>query len=48
MPMENIGNVFYFDREMDLLRWFQAIHNPVLDFIMPKITFLGNGGWFWD
>ncbi len=21
--------------------------NPVLDFLMPKITFLADGGWFW-
>ena len=45
--MENLGNIFYFDWELDLLHWFQSIHNPILDFIVPKITFLGNGGWFW-
>ena len=45
--MESIGNIFYFDWELDLLHWFQSIHNPVLDFIVPKITFLGNAGWFW-
>ena len=44
---ENIGNVFYFDWEMDLLHWFQSIRNPFLDFIVPKISFLANGGWFW-
>ena len=45
--MENIGNVFYAQWELDLLHWFQSIHNSVLDFIVPKITFLGNAGWFW-
>ena len=41
------SNVFYFDWELDLLHWFQSIHNSVLDFLVPKITFLGNAGWFW-
>ncbi len=41
------SNVFYFNWELDLLHWMQSIHNSFLDFIMPKITFLGNGGWFW-
>ena len=45
--MENIGNIFYFDWEMDLLNWFQSIRNSFLDFWVPKISFLGNGGWFW-
>lgn len=42
-----MGNVFYFDWELNLLHWFQSIHTDLLDFIFPKITFLGNGGWFW-
>lgn len=41
------SKVFYFDWELDLLHWFQSIHNSFLDFIVPKITFLGNAGWFW-
>ena len=45
--MENIGNIFYFDWELDLLHWFLGIHNEFLDWIVPKITMLGNGGWFW-
>ncbi|MCR5777723.1 MAG: phosphatase PAP2 family protein [Lachnospiraceae bacterium] len=45
--MENIGNIFYFDWEMDLLNWFQSSRNSFLDFWMPKITFLGDAGWFW-
>ncbi len=45
--MENMGNIFYFDWELDLLHWFQSIHNSFLDWIVPKITMLGNGGWFW-
>ena len=45
--MDNIGNVFYFQWELDFLHWLQDKHNSVLDFIMPKITFLGDAGWFW-
>ena len=45
--MDNIGNIFYFDWELDLLHWFQSIHNDVLDWIVPKVTSLGNAGWFW-
>ena len=45
--MENMGNIFYFDWELDLLHWFQSIHNSFLDWIVPKITMLANGGWFW-
>ncbi|MBQ7148812.1 MAG: phosphatase PAP2 family protein [Pseudobutyrivibrio sp.] len=41
------SRVFYFDWELDLLHWFQSIHNSFLDFIVPKITMLGNAGWFW-
>ena len=41
------SRVFYFDWELDLLHWFQDIHNGFLDFIVPKITFLGDKGWFW-
>lgn len=40
-------NVFYFQWEQDLLMWFQNGRNGFCDFILPKITFLGNGGWFW-
>lgn len=42
-----MGNIFYFQWELDLLHWFQSIHNGFLDWIVPKITSLGNGGWFW-
>ena len=42
-----MGNVFYFNWEFDVLCWFQSIRNDVLDFIFPKISFLGNSGWFW-
>ena len=41
------SRVFYFDWELDLLHWFQSIHNDVLDWLVPKITSLGNAGWFW-
>ena len=42
-----MGNIFYFQWELDLLLWFQSIHNGFLDWIVSKITFLGYGGWFW-
>lgn len=37
----------YFSWEMDLLQWFQGIHNPVLDKIMVVITSMGNAGILW-
>lgn len=43
----NMGNVFYFNWEFDLLYWFQSIHNPILDKIVVVITSLGNAGIFW-
>ena len=45
--MDNIGNIFYFQWELDLLHWFQSIRTDFLDYIVPKITFLGDAGWFW-
>ena len=33
--------------ELNILRSLQNIHAPWLDFIMTKITFLGDKGWFW-
>lgn len=33
--------------ELNVLHWFQTIHNPVLDVIMKCITTLGNVGIFW-
>lgn len=43
----NMGNVFYFNWEFDLLYWFQSIHNPILDKIVVVITSFGNAGIFW-
>lgn len=43
----NMGNVFYFNWEFDLLYWFQSLHNPILDKIVVVITSLGNAGIFW-
>lgn len=37
-------------QQMDfrILDWIQAnLRTPWLDWLVPKITFLGNGGWFW-
>ena len=45
--MDNVGQVFYYQWEMDLLHWFQSIRNDFLDFIFPKITVLGNARLFW-
>lgn len=42
-----MGNVFYFDWEMELLYSLQSIHNPVLDKVMLFITTLGNAGMVW-
>lgn len=33
--------------ELQILHWFESLHNPVLDAIMYGITFLGDKGWFW-
>ena len=33
--------------ELQILHWFQGLHNPVLDKIMIAITSLGNAGVFW-
>lgn len=40
-------NTFYFPWEMDLLQWFQTIHNPVLDKIEVAITYLAEKGLGW-
>ena len=36
-----------FQWEMDLLQWFQTIHNPISDKIMAAITSLGDAGIIW-
>lgn len=33
--------------ELDILHWFESLHNPVLDFLMYQITCLGDGGFIW-
>lgn len=33
--------------ELPFLYWMQAMHTPFLDWFMPKVTFLGEVGWFW-
>ncbi|MDD4126036.1 MAG: phosphatase PAP2 family protein [Eubacteriales bacterium] len=35
------------DFEIGILKAIQSIKCPFLDFIMPKISFLGNSGWIW-
>lgn len=45
MPSE--FTTFYFPWEIDLLQWFQSIHNPVLDKIELATTMLAEKGIFW-
>ena len=33
--------------EIQILHWFESLHNPVLNPIMYGITALGNMGLFW-
>ncbi|MDO5381768.1 MAG: phosphatase PAP2 family protein [Eubacteriales bacterium] len=33
--------------EVQILRWFESLHNPITDPIMYAITSLGNAGIFW-
>ena len=33
--------------EIQILHWFESLHNPITDPIMYFITTLGNGGIFW-
>lgn len=33
--------------ELEILHWFESLHNPVLDAIMYAITSLGNAGAIW-
>lgn len=33
--------------ELEILHWFESLHNPVLDMIMYVITSLGNAGAIW-
>lgn len=33
--------------ELNILHWFESLHNPITNPIMYGITFLGDKGWFW-
>ena len=33
--------------EIQILHWFESLHNPITNPIMYGITSLGNGGIFW-
>ena len=33
--------------EIQILHWFESLHNPVLNPIMYGITTLGNAGFLW-
>ncbi len=33
--------------EIQLLHWFETLHNPITNPIFYVITTLGNAGWFW-
>lgn len=41
-----MGNIFYFPWEETVMFLFQDVRNEVLDWIAPKVSFLGNSGWF--
>ena len=41
------SNIFYWNWELDVLKWFYDIHNAFLDAVMPIITKLGDAGIFW-
>ena len=41
------SNIFYWDWELSLLKWFYDIHNSFLDVFMPLVTKLGDAGIFW-
>ena len=32
--------------ECQFLYWLQGLHTPFLDMLLPFLSFLGNGGWF--
>lgn len=33
--------------EIQILHWFETLHNPITNLIFYVITTLGNAGWFW-
>ena len=33
--------------EIEILHWFETLHNPITNPIFYVITTLGNAGWFW-
>ena len=33
--------------EIQILHWFETLHNPITNPIFYVITTLGNAGWFW-
>lgn len=41
------SNIFYWQWELDLLKWFYDMHNSFLDVVMPLVTKLGDAGIFW-
>lgn len=41
------SNIFYWDWELDVLKWFYDMHNSFLDAVLPLITHLGDAGIFW-
>ena len=45
---QNLLNIWAESFDLPILEWIQAnLANPVLDFIMPWITLLGDAGIFW-
>ena len=41
------ANIFYWDWELDVLKWFYDMHDIFLDKFFPLITHLGDAGIFW-
>ena len=43
---DHIKSVCYI-MEIQILHWFETLHNPITNPIFYVITTLGNAGWFW-
>lgn len=41
------SNIFYWEWELTVLKWFYDMHNSFLDMVLPLITHLGDAGIFW-
>ena len=39
--------IYSYIMEIQILHWFETLHNPITNPIFYVITTLGNAGWFW-